>query len=104
VAWSLRTEKGAWVDRGASTLQPASAYEWKDAEVQIMPAEGGVWIESDALLCGVQLRAEAEGRFEDNGFMYLPGARRWIGFANADTAMTGPGAVRLAHLGMYRKK
>lgn len=104
VAWSLRTEEGAWVDRGASTLKPASAYEWKDAEVQIMPAEGGVWIESDALLCGVQLRAEAEGRFEDNGFMYLPGARRWIGFANADTAMTGPGAVRLAHLGMYREK
>lgn len=104
VAWSLRTEEGAWVDRGASTLKPASSYEWMDAEVQVTPAEGGIWIESNAVLCGVQLLAEAEGRFEDNGFMYLPGARRWIGFANADPAMTGPGAVRVAHLGMYRKQ
>lgn len=104
LAWSLRTEDGAWVDQGASPIRPASSYDWVDAEVEVTSAEGGVWIESDAVLCGVQLRAEAEGRFEDNGFMYLPGAPRWIGFANADTAMTGPGAVNVAHLGMYQKK
>jgi len=52
----------------------------------------------------VQLRAEAEGRFEDNGFMYLPGTRRWVGFTGSDTTVAGPGAVSVAHLGMYRKR
>ncbi len=103
LAWSLRTEDGAWIDRGASPLKPASSYDWVDAKFDVTPGDGGVWIESDAVLCGVQLRAEAEGRFDDNGFMYLPGAPRWIGFVNADTTMTGPGSVRVAHLGMYRK-
>ena len=104
LAWSLRTEDGAWVDRGALPLKPASSFDWVNAEVEVTPAEGGVWIESDAVLCGVQLWAEAEGRFEDNGFMYLPGAPRWIGFANADTNVTVPGTVRLAHMGMYRQQ
>lgn len=102
LTWSLRTESGAWTDRGAATLAPAASYDWQDVQVRVEVGEGGVWLACDTLVCGVRLTASAAGHFADNGFILLPRERRWIGFEGPDGQPVSPGEVELTHLGHYR--
>jgi hypothetical protein len=49
------------------------------------------------------LTADTEGRFEDNGFILLPGKPHWVGFQAPDGSSVKPGQVEVAHLGQYSK-
>lgn len=102
LTWLLRHESGAWSDRGATPLKRPSLYDWTDADVRVESAASGVWLECDTLVCGLRLTASEAGHFEDNGFILLPGERRWVGFVSPDGEPATPGTVQWAHLGQYR--
>jgi hypothetical protein len=102
LAWTLRHESGGLSDRGAATLKRPSLYDWSDVDVRVEPAEGGVWLRCDTLVCGLRLVASEAGRFEDNGFILLPGDKRWVGFVGPDGQPASPGVVQSVHLGHYQ--
>ena len=102
LAWTLRHESGGLSDRGAATLKRPSLYDWSDVDVRVEPAEGGVWLGCDTLVCGLRLVASEAGRFEDNGLILLPGEKRWVGFVGPDGQPASPGMVQSAHLGHYQ--
>ncbi len=60
-----------------------------------------MWLASDAVACGVRLTSDTEGRFEDNGFIVLPGKLHWVGFKSSDGRIAVPEQVKVEHLAMY---
>ena len=91
---------------GAKQIQELVRNEFREnrkeiVEVQCTPEMGGVWLSSDAVACGVQLTSTTQGRFENNGFIMLPGQRYWIGCQSSDGDEVVPQQVKVAHLGMY---
>ena len=103
LAWSWTSYEGVSLDSGAVALDRPAAMDWLPVEVRCTPAVGGVWLQSEAPVCGVQLTAETEGRFEDNGFILLPGKPHWVGFQAPDGSSVRPDQVEVAHLGQYSK-
>ena len=101
LAWSWMSDQGLPLDSGIVALDRPAAMNWSTVEVQCTPEVGGVWLSSDAVACGVQLTSTTQGRFENNGFIMLPGQRYWIGFQSSDGDEVVPQQVKVAHLGMY---
>ncbi len=101
LTWSWTSYAGEPLDSGVVALSRPAAIKWPSTEVLCTPDEGGVWLQSEVPVCGVRLTAETEGRFEDNGFILLPGRRHWVGFQSPNGQKARPEQVKVAHLGMY---
>ena len=101
LTWSWTSEAGFPLDSGVVALDRPAAMNWSSVEVQCTPEVGGVWLNSEAVACGVQLTSTTQGRFDNNGFMMLPGQRYWIGFQSTDGSEVVPQQVKVTHLGMY---
>ena len=101
LTWSWTSEAGFPLDSGVVALDRPAAMNWSSVEVQCTPEVGGVWLNSEAVACGVQLTSTTQGRFDNNGFIMLPGQRYWIGFQSTDGSEVAPQQVKVTHLGMY---
>lgn len=101
MAWIWKSYEGTTLDSGLVALDRPSEMVWPAAQVVCTPDSGGVWLASDAVACGVRLTSDTEGRFEDNGFIVLPGKLHWVGFKSSDGRIAVPEQVKVEHLAMY---
>ena len=104
LVWSWTAEDGELLDAGAATMRPASAMDWPSAKIELSPQDGGVWLQSEQLTGGVRLVSQSQGRFSDNGFILLPGERKWVGFVSQSGEAAQPESVEVMHMGDYRNQ
>lgn len=76
--------------------------DWPSAKIELSPQDGGVWLQSEQLTGGVRLVSQSQGRFSDNGFILLPGERKWVGFVSPSGEPVQPESVEVMHMGDYQ--
>ena len=96
-AWSWRNEAGQIVDEGVFCPKHTGEVAWPAAAVQLDVTAEGAMLATDVPAAGVWLRAEREGRFEDNGFLIVPGKPKTVRFLNPQGVPSHPGQVRVTH-------
>ena len=100
--WEGGDGSGALLDHGCHTFRSVGQLDWPDAEVRLQAVQGGVRLGTDAPVAGVWLRSPEEGRFEDNGFILLPGEEKTVRFIGSSGLAVDPGAVTVVHFGQLQ--